>query len=108
MNFTSLVQVNSSCEIHFANRNRLWRNSTSWPEGCKRPAAHERATAHFRLLRFICLLRSSLMLAKDLLAAFPASEVNFIMLYRHYQDLIEHIFGDVRSRGAWCLNPSAL
>ncbi len=54
---------------------------------------------------YIGNMKASISLARDL---FEESELNkFLLTSRLSQDPIEHFFADIRSRGAWCQNPTA-
>ena len=60
---------------------------------------------HTFITGYISDMKVALGLAKDL---FNESLTNtYLLLYRMSQDAIEHFFGDIRSRGYWCQNPTA-
>jgi hypothetical protein len=57
------------------------------------------------IIGYISDMKAAISLAQDL---FKSSESHtHLLLHRLSQDPIEHFFGDIRSRGAWCQNPTA-
>lgn len=57
------------------------------------------------VLGMITTINSVCGLAREVLEESPG---RYFMTYRLSQDPIEHFFGDLRQRGGWCANPTAL
>jgi len=51
------------------------------------------------------IMKTCISLARDLFAESISNQ--FLLTSRLSQGPIEHFFGDIRSRGAWCVNPTA-
>lgn len=60
------------------------------------------------IVGYIGNMKASIALAKEIFSKAGTSTPRFLQLYRLSQDPLEHFFGDLRSRGHWCLNPTAL
>lgn len=58
------------------------------------------------IIGYITTMKASLLLARDIFQQY--SDVSYLLMYRFCQDAVEHFFGDVRSRGYWCVNPTAM
>jgi hypothetical protein len=59
------------------------------------------------IIGLISSMKSTISLAKVLFAE-NVVRLYYIIPWRLCQDPIEHFFGDLRARGSWCLNPTAL
>jgi hypothetical protein len=53
-------------------------------------------------------MKESIALAKEMFSEEASCAPHYLLLYRLSQDAIEHFFGDIRSRGYWCINPTPL
>ena len=58
------------------------------------------------IVGYITNMKASIALAKELFS--EGTSYSYLLLYRLSQDALEHFFGDLRSRGHWCLNPTPL
>ena len=57
---------------------------------------------------YLANMRATTSLARDLFSDDKHKSVEFLAGYRLCQDALEHFFGDVRSCGRWCNNPTPL
>ena len=53
-------------------------------------------------------MKSVVALARSIFSNPQFNHIKYLLCYRLSQDPIEHFFGDLRQRGAWCQNPTAL
>ena len=60
------------------------------------------------IVGYIANMKASIALAKELFSEEGSCAPSYMLLYRLSQDALEHFFGDVRSRGYWCCNPTPL
>ena len=59
------------------------------------------------IIGYISNMKASISLANEMFSQRSCAP-HYLLLYKLSQDAIEHFFGDIRSRGHWCINPTPL